>query len=207
MARPIRVEFPDAVYHVTARGNERQPIVREDPDRERFLETLEQMVQRFGVAIHAYCLMLNYHLLLQTPRANLSAAVGWFQTTYSVRFNRRHRRSGHLYQGRFKAHLVEADGYARQLVKEIRWRRRADGDEVSRLIASLVAQEADRRVAIWLRVRVGGQRMTELAKEYGYRDGSGIHRVVHRLEQAAKEDRDLAHRLQQLADRVSSVKS
>ena len=320
MARPIRVEFPDAVYHVTARGNERQPIVREAPDRERFLETLEQMVQRFGVAIHAYCLMLNhYHLLLQTPRANLSAAVGWFQTTYSVRFNRRHRRSGHLYQGRFKAHLVEADGYARQLVKyihlnpvrpkdkrtpipvarreelaayrwsshpayaavagvaapawlcldwlnyfgrtrrasqqeyrrqidqafgqvipspwddlrqglvlggeslwnrarelldqaggheEIRWRRRrADGDEVSRLVASLVAQEADRRVAIWLRVRVGGQRMTELAKEYGYRDGSGVHRVVHRLEQAAKEDRDLAHRLQQLADRVSSVKS
>ena len=120
MARPIRVEFPDAVYHVTARGNERQPIVREDPDRERFLETLEQMVQRFGVAIHAYCLMLNhYHLLLQTPRANLSAAVGWFQTTYSVRFNRRHRRSGHLYQGRFKAHLVEADGYARQLIKYI----------------------------------------------------------------------------------------
>ena len=153
-----------------------------------------------------------------------------------------------------KAHLVEADGYARQLVKEyrrqidqafgqvipspwddlrqglvlggeslwnrarelldqaegheeIRWRRRADGDEVSRLIASLVAQEADRRVAIWLRVRVGGQRMTELAKEYGYRDGSGVHRVVHRLEEAAKEDRDLAHRLQQLADRVSSVKS
>jgi propanediol utilization protein len=75
------------------------------------------------------------------------------------------------------------------------------------MIASLVAQEPDRRVAIWLRVRVGGQRMTELAKECGYRDGSGIHRVVHRLEEAAKEDRDLAHRLQQLADRVSSVKS
>ncbi len=92
--------------------------------------------------------------------------MGWFQTTYSVRFNRRHRRSGHLYQGLFKAHLVEADGCARQLVKEIRWRRRADGDEVSRLIASLVAQEADRRVAIWLRVRVGGQRITELAKEW-----------------------------------------
>ena len=93
------------------------------------------------------------------------------------------------------------------MVKEIRWRRRADGDEVSRLVASLVAQEADRRVAIWLRVRVGGQRMTELAKEYRYRDGSGVHRVVHRLEEAAKEDRDLAHRRQQLADRVSSVKS
>ena len=62
--------------------------------------------------------------------------------------------------------------------EEIRWRRRADGDEVSRLIASLVAKEADRRVAIWLRVRGGGQRMTELAKEYGYRDGSGVHRVA-----------------------------
>ncbi len=92
--------------------------------------------------------------------------------------------------------LDQAEGH-----EEIRWRWRADGDEVSRLIASLVAQEADRRVAVWLRVRVGGQRMTELANEYGYRDGSGVHRVVHRLEQAAKEDRNLAHRLQQLADR------
>jgi REP element-mobilizing transposase RayT len=64
------------------------------------------------------CAMPN-HLLLQTPRANLSAAVGWFQTRYSVRFSRRHRRSGHLYQGRFKTHLVEADGYARQLLKYI----------------------------------------------------------------------------------------
>ncbi len=98
--------------------------------------------------------------------------------------------------------LDQAEGH-----EEIRWRRRADGDEGARLVASLVAQEPDRRVAIWLRVRVGGQRMTELAKEYGYRDGSGVHRVVHRLEEAAKEDRDLAHRLQQLADRVSTVKS
>ncbi len=61
----------------------------------------------------------HYHLLLQTPRANLSASVGWLQTTYSVRFNRRHRRSGHLFQGRFKAHLVEADAYAQQLVQYI----------------------------------------------------------------------------------------
>ena len=110
MARSIRVEFTDAVYHVTARGNEPRAIYRDDQGRQRFLETVEEAHDRFEVVIHAYCLMSNhYHLLIQTPRANLSAAVGWLQTTYSVRFNRRHRRSGHLYQGRFKAHLVEAD--------------------------------------------------------------------------------------------------
>ena len=88
MARPIRVEFTDAVYHVTARGNQRKAIYRDDQDRQRFLETVAEAHDRFGVVIDAYCLMSNhYHLLIQTPRANLSAAVGWLQTTYSVRFN------------------------------------------------------------------------------------------------------------------------
>ena len=120
MARPIRVEYANAVYHVTARGNERKAIYRDDADRVRFLETVEEAVARFGVVIHAHCLMPNhYHLLVQTPRANLSAAAGWLQTTYSVRFNRRHRRSGHLFQGRFKAYLVEEDAYARELIKYI----------------------------------------------------------------------------------------
>jgi putative transposase len=120
MARPIRVEYVNAVYHVTARGNERRAIFRDDHDRERFLETLEETRQRFGVVIHVFCLMQNhYHLLLQTPRANLSAAAGWLQTTYTVRFNRRHRRSGHLFQGRFKAHLIEEDSYVQTLVKYI----------------------------------------------------------------------------------------
>ena len=89
MARPIRVEYTNAVYHVTARGNERKAIYRDDADRQRFLETIEETVERFGLVIHAFCLMPNhYHLLLQTPRANLSAAAGWLQTTYSIRFNR-----------------------------------------------------------------------------------------------------------------------
>ncbi len=176
------MEFPDAVYHVTARGNERQPIVREDPDRERFLETLEQIVQRFGVAIHAYCLIQ----VIPSP---------WDDLRHGLVLG------GESLWNRARELLDQAEGHEEM----IRWRRRADGDEVSRLVAALVAQEADRRVALWLRVRVGGQRMTELAKEYGYRDGSGVHRVVHRLEEAAKEDRDLAHRLQQLADRVSRV--
>jgi putative transposase len=120
MARPIRVMFEGAVYHVMARGNERKPIYRDDRDRERFLETIEETVDRFGIVIHTYCLMPNhFHLLAQTPRANLSDAAGWLQTTYSIRFNRRHRRSGHLYQGRFKAHLVEEDTYAQELIKYI----------------------------------------------------------------------------------------
>ena len=120
MARPIRVEFENAVYHVTARGNERKDIYRDVADREQFLETLEEATERFGLLVHAYCLMGNhYHLLLQTQRANLSDAAGWLQATYSIRFNRRHKRSGHLFQGRFKAHLIEADSYARQLIKYI----------------------------------------------------------------------------------------
>jgi putative transposase len=120
MARPLRVEFPGAGYHVMARGNERKAVYRDDQDRRRFLEALAEMVDRFGVRLHAYCLMPNhYHLLLDTPRANLSQAVGWLQVTYTVRFNRRHRRSGHLFQGRFKAQLIEADAYAQGLVEYV----------------------------------------------------------------------------------------
>jgi REP element-mobilizing transposase RayT len=108
MARAIRVAFEGAVYHVMARGNERREIFRDDTDRKAFLSALGEMVERFGVLAHAYCLMPNhYHLVVQTPRANLSQAVGWLQVTYTVRFNRRWKRSGHLFQGRYKAQLVD----------------------------------------------------------------------------------------------------
>ena len=80
--------------------------------------TPEEAVERFGVVIDAFCLMANhYHLLLQTPRGNLSDAAGWLQATYRIRFSCRHGRSGHLFQGRFKAHLIEADSYARRVIK------------------------------------------------------------------------------------------
>ncbi len=289
------------------------------PDRVRFLETLEEAVERFGVVIHAYCLMPNhYHLLLQTRRANLSDAAGWLQATYSIRFNRRHRRSGHLFQGRFKAHLVGADDYARELIKyihlnpvrpknkrravpvqlraelsryrwsshrvyaglgnakppawlttewlsyfgrtrptaraeyrrqiarmfgqvvpspwqdlrgglllgsealwdkvrgliaategadEIHWSRRAGAKAVAKEIDRLVAEQTDRRIAIWLEVRQGGRRMTEVAKKHGYSDGSGVHRVIQRLEARAKKDRQLARQLKLLARQVSEVTS
>ena len=121
MARPIRVEFEGALYHVTARGNERRAIFRSDADRNLFLEALGQCAGEFGALVHAFCLMPNhYHLVLETPKANLSQTIGWLQTTYTIRFfNRRHQRSGNLFQGRFKAHLVEADSSAMELLRSI----------------------------------------------------------------------------------------
>jgi len=113
----MRVEFPGAIYHVTARGNERREIYRDDEDRRHFLDVLDSASQEYGLRVHAFCLMPNhYHLLLETPRPNLSRAMAWIQSTYSIGFNRRHRRSGHLFQGRFKAQVADAEDYARQLV-------------------------------------------------------------------------------------------
>ncbi len=98
-------------YHVTARGNERRAIFRNRRDYERFLEYLEEMGQRYGVLVAAYVLMRNhYHLVLQTPRANLSEAMKWLNVSYSVWFNRRYERAGHLFQGRFTAVLIDGEG-------------------------------------------------------------------------------------------------
>ncbi len=100
-----------------ARGNERQKTFRDDEDRRRFpRDARGNGPAADGLRLHGFCLMPNHHhLLLETPRANLSRAVGWLQTTYTIRFNHRHRRSGHLFQGRFKAQVVEADSYAMEL--------------------------------------------------------------------------------------------
>ena len=108
MARPLRVDVPGGWYHVTARGNERKAVFRDDEDRRRFLERLEEFAERFEVVVHGYVLMDNhYHLLVETPRANLSAAMQWLGGSYTSAFNRRHRRAGHLFQGRFRAVLLD----------------------------------------------------------------------------------------------------
>ena len=317
MSRPLRIEFEGAAYHVTARGNERRDIFRDDHDRKRFLETLGEACDRFGLVAFGYCLMPNhYHLLAQTPRGNLSQAVGWAQATWATRFNRRHRRSGHLVQGRFKAHLVEADAYARQLVRyvhlnpvrprdrrkpvpperreafeayrwsshrayagtaavgesppwlslewlsywqemaglgaglarvrrayrsdlaacfgepaanpwadlrgglvlggeelwqkaqallgasprrlELEWARRDTLEQARRRAAAMAEGERDTRVQLWLRAKLGGERMTDLAQEFGYRDGSGVLQVVKRLEARAVADRAIARQLREL---------
>lgn len=112
MARPLRIQFPGAVYHVISRGNERRPIVRDDRDREKRLDWLRRTVETYGWQMHAFVLMTNHeHLFVQTPQPNLSAGMQNLNGSYTSYFNRRHRRVGHLFQGRFKGHLVEEEGY------------------------------------------------------------------------------------------------
>jgi len=280
-----------------------------------FLETLEKMRGLFGIILHCYCLMPNhFHLVIATPSGNLSRAMAWLQTTYTIRFNRKYRRSGHLFQGRYKAHLVEADNYGMELVRyihlnpvrprkksdpvpvermksleayewsshghylgharqakpevstewlgfwhgemgaarreyrkfmksafgrqvvtpwgnlkgglvlggeklwekakklirgtvakeNVRWTSRASLEAARRRIGRLIADEEDKRVRIWMRVELGGEAMTAIARELGYKDGSGIHRVVQRLNTRAEEDEALKKRVLQLRKAAGS---
>jgi len=108
VARKVRVQYPGEVYHVMSRGNQGNEIFRDDRDRERFLETLAGACGKTGWLVHAYVLMGNhYHLLLETPEANLVAGMKWLQGTYTRRFNGRHRVFGHLLAGRYKAVIVD----------------------------------------------------------------------------------------------------
>ena len=120
MARPLRIEYPGAFYHVTSRGNERKPIFKSVRDREAFLGYLESATSRYGAIIHCYCLMDNhYHLLVETPDANLSAIMRHINGAYTSYFNVKRKRSGHLFQGRYKALLVDKDTYAMELSRYI----------------------------------------------------------------------------------------
>ena len=112
MARPLRIEYPGAFYHVLNRGQRQEAIVADRRDHERFLSDLGRMAQRYSVLIHSYCLMTNhFHLLVETPEGNLSRAMHWLHVSYATYYNRRHACAGHLFQGRFKALLVDAGTY------------------------------------------------------------------------------------------------
>lgn len=120
MSRPIRIEFPDALYHVTARGDRREDIFEDDADRQMFLSTLEQVITQFNWLCHAWCLMDNhYHLMIQTPDGNLSKGMRQLNGVYTQTSNRRHRRVGHLFQGRFKAILVDSNAYLLELTRYV----------------------------------------------------------------------------------------
>lgn len=120
MARSLRIEYHGALYHVINRGNANEKIFLNNRDREKFLEYLEVAVSRFSLIVHSYCLMDNhYHLLVETPEANISQAVHWLNASYAVYFNIKRNRSGHLFQGRFKAFLVNAEEYLHVLSRYI----------------------------------------------------------------------------------------
>ena len=120
MARPLRIQYPGAVYHVTCRGNDRQDVFRDDEDRKRFLQMLIQSLNIYSVKLYSYVLMTNHiHLLIETPKGNLSEFMRKFNITYTGYYNRRHSRVGHLYQGRYKSILVDKDSYLSVLSRYI----------------------------------------------------------------------------------------
>lgn len=120
MSRPLRIEFAGALYHITSRGNARQDIYADDADRERFLAVLAEACEQYRWRCHAYCLMSNhYHLLVETLEATLSAGMKSVNGIYTQSYNCRHSRVGHLFQGRFKAILVERESYLLELARYI----------------------------------------------------------------------------------------
>jgi putative transposase len=111
MSRRLRVEYEGAIYHLMNRGDRREPIFLDDEDRELFLQTLGQACAKTDWQVHAFCLMSNhFHLVVETPRSNLVAGMRWFLGTYTARFNRRHKLSGHLFSGRYKSLIVDGSG-------------------------------------------------------------------------------------------------
>jgi REP element-mobilizing transposase RayT len=120
MARPLRIEFAGALYHLTSRGDRREAIYEDDEDRQRFLDVLAEVVERFNWICHAYCLMTNhYHLVAETVEGNLSQGMRHLNGVYTQASNRRHGRTGHLFQGRFKGILVDRDAYLLELTRYV----------------------------------------------------------------------------------------
>jgi REP element-mobilizing transposase RayT len=120
MARPLRINYSGAFYHVTSRGNERKNVFKSKRDREKFFEYLDSATQRYDAVIHVFCLMDNhFHLLIETPSGNLPQIMRHINGAYTTYFNVKRARSGHLFQGRYKAILVEIDEYAKELSRYI----------------------------------------------------------------------------------------
>ena len=120
MTRPLRVEYAGAFYHVYSRGNAGEKVFNGKRDKEKFLEYLEKVTEKYSVVIHTYCIMSNhYHLLIETKEANLSTAIQWLNISYAMFYNKRHQRNGHIFQGRFKSILVDKDEYIKQLSRYI----------------------------------------------------------------------------------------
>ncbi len=120
MARPLRIEYAGAFYHIISRGNEEGEIFASDFDREKFLNYLKDLTVRYHIKIHAYCLMNNhYHLLLETQKPNLIKMMHGLNSSYTAYFNARYKRAGHLFQGRYKSILIQADQHLHSLSRYI----------------------------------------------------------------------------------------
>ena len=120
MSRPLRLEFPDALYHVTSRGDRREDIYDDEIDKNSFLAILAAVIKQFNWRCFSYCLMDNhYHLLIQTPDGNLSKGMRQLNGVYTQTYNRRHTKVGHLFQGRYKSIYVDKEAYLLELSRYI----------------------------------------------------------------------------------------
>jgi len=120
MVRPLRIEYAAAVYHITSRGNEKKAVFKDDQDNTNFLNVLQHVNKGCHWICHAYCLMDNhYHLLIETPDGNLSLGMRQLNGVYTQLFNKRHQRTGHLFQGRYKSILIEKDSYLLEVCRYV----------------------------------------------------------------------------------------
>ena len=120
MSRPLRIEYPGAVYHITSRGNEKKLVFKDDHDRDSFLNTLQHVNKRYNWICHTYCLMTNhFHLLIETPDGNLSLGMRQLNGVYTQLFNKWHGRVGHLFQGRYKAILIQKDSHLLEVCRYV----------------------------------------------------------------------------------------
>ena len=144
MARPLRIQYDGAVYHVTSRGNARKAIFQDDKDRELFLGTLYRVNKRYNWLCHAYCLMNNhYHLIIETPDGNLSQGMRQLNGVYTQTYNTRHRRVGHILQGRYKAILIQKDSHLLEVSRYV----------VLNPVRAKAAQGPDTRLLFWQQAR------------------------------------------------------
>ena len=194
MGRAWRIEYEGALYHVLSRGNEQKAIYYDDQDRSSFLAALGEMSERFEIDVFAYVLMGNhYHLLIKTHRANLSKSMQWLGLTYTRRFNLRHCRAGHLFQGRFKSLIVQNDAYLMQLSCYIH-RNPLRAGIVHRLAdyrwSSYKAYAYGDKASEWLKTKPIFSRLKGKDKHKAYRE-----KVQHYAKEEKKLWEDLRHGL------------
>jgi REP element-mobilizing transposase RayT len=120
MARPYRLQAENCLYHITSRGDDRKPIFKSERDYEKFLEYIKTVKEKFKIYLYSYCLMSNhYHLLIETTQANISRAMHYLNTSYTVYYNVKRKKHGHIFQGRYKSIVVDADSYLQKLTRYI----------------------------------------------------------------------------------------
>lgn len=195
MSRDLRIQYPSAWYQVMNRGLNRRRIFKDDSHRELFLEFLSAIHNRYGMEIHAYCLMSNhYHLLIHTLKRNISQAMRHLNSLYTKGFNRREKRDGPLFRGRYKAILIEAEHCGLELSRYL---------HMNRVAAKICLHPEDYRWSSY-------KELKDIAQSIGKISISGISQIKRRLQKKIKQDKSLQLELERLKRKcgfASSVKT